>query len=185
MAFTCNACGGCAKELNGQLQGLQSRVKTIERTISTEQTLRTIGLLKTIAAFIASGQAAAAALLSLDPQIALAILGAEAQEQLMAMIPGIDFTAILGQISIENLCLPALDDALVSAVADAIGDKLADAQQELEDAIANNLPLDQIADLQAKVACLGVSGGAAITFKNGQNRLSKCGTASAVLGLST
>lgn len=185
MAFTCNACGGCGKELNAQLQALQSRVKTIERDNAMTAELQIIGFIKTILAFVTAGQATAAAILSADPQIMLAILGKQGWAQLMSMIPGISFQSLFAEMSIENLCLPPFDDVLGDLIADAIGDKVVAAQQELQDAINNNLPADQIADLTAKVACLNAALGAGISFKSNQNRLSKCGTASSLISAAT
>ncbi len=184
MAFTCNASlsGNCNKEMNRQLQGLQSRVKTLEKHSATHTQLTIIGLIKSIAAFIASGQAAAAAILSADPQVALAIAGRQAWEQLMDMIPGLDFQAMLAEIAMANVSLPPFEDLLMSMIADSVGAKLAAAQQELADAIANGLPADQIADLQAKVACFGIQINLAAAFKTTQNRLSSCQAAQLIVG---
>lgn len=96
--------------LNTQLKVLSARVKTMERQMAKMSALTQLMNIKNVAMMLLSAapnNVAAAALLSTDPTLLLSIAGASAEDALLSAIPGDAFHVFNGNLTLDNLTLPA------------------------------------------------------------------------------
>jgi len=98
------------EDLNTQLKVMSARVKTMERQMAKMSALTQLMNIKNALMMITSAApnaAAAAAILTADPTLALSIAGAASEAALLAAIPGDAFAVFNGDLTLANLSLPA------------------------------------------------------------------------------
>lgn len=172
----------CKQELNAQLQALNARVRMIEENVQALIQVNIINTVKTIAGFIASGMAAGAALMSADPTLAMVILGVDSWERVIEALKGGDIEKILLSIVMKKLALPAYGQQVVDGLTQKINDSITNLSNQIDLAIQQHLPMEQIRELEAQKARLQNNLDSIADFINASNDMSLCKAARGVIG---
>lgn len=173
----------CNREINAQLQALQSRVKELENEVATINQTNIYNMIKLIAFAIANGSTAPlGAALAADPNIANFVLGISGWQAIMDAFPALDFKDFFLEKALSSLDIEPYGAAQIASATAAINASKTAADAALAAAIAGGIPAE-IAAAQAKVNALQNAIDSLITMVSASNRTSKCKSKSAVIGL--